>query len=202
MTPEGGARDPLPWEPRQVFAVGFLVELALVGLAAAIGVLVSGSPFPFRLALERQGLLWGLGATVPMLLLAYALTSPWARRLSFLAEIHRRVVEILGPSVRAWSTEEIVLLSAAAGVGEEILFRGVLQAPAVLGQHGLWVSSLIFGILHAVTPAYFVLATGLGLYLGWTYRESANLLAPILVHSIYDAVALLRLRRELRSQPD
>jgi hypothetical protein len=190
--------DPLPWEPRQVFVAGFLVELGLVAVAAAIGALALGSPFPFRLALDLDGLLWGLGATLPTLVLAFAFTSPLARRLRFLRRIHERVCEILGPAVRAWSAQEILLLSAAAGIGEEILFRGVLQG--LSATHGLWISSLVFGLLHALTPAYFVLATALGFYLGWLHGATGNLLAPILVHAIYDTVALLRLRRELRRE--
>ena len=87
----------------------------------------------------------------------------------------------------------MLLLAGAAGVGEEALFRGVLQ-PA-LGPYGLWISSLLFGVLHALTYTYFLLAALLGLYLGWLFERTDNLLVPVIVHALYDAVALWLLRK-------
>jgi membrane protease YdiL (CAAX protease family) len=40
----------------------------------------------------------------------------------------------------------------------------------------------------------------MGLYLGWVFQASENLLAPILVHWIYDSVALYLLRREIKKE--
>lgn len=54
-------------------------------------------------------------------------------------------------------------LSLAAGVGEEIMFRGVLQqslSAAVGEAPGLVLASAVFGALHAVTPTYALLAVG------------------------------------------
>ena len=94
-----------------------------------------------------------------------------------------------------------ILLSAAAGIGEEVLFRGTLQTLFGI-TWGLWVTSVIFGLVHAVTPAYFAMATVMGLYLGWVHIASDNLLAPILVHWLYDAVALYLLRKQWRQEAE
>ena len=91
-----------------------------------------------------------------------------------------------------------MVLSLAAGVGEEMLFRGVVQA--VLDRWwGPWaalpVASLFFGLLHALTPTYAVLATLAGLYLGGVWLLTGNLLVVIVAHAFYDLIALVYLLR-------
>ena len=54
----------------------------------------------------------------------------------------------------------------------------------------LVIASLLFGVAHALTPAYFVLATLIGFYLGGLYIATGNLLVPVLVHFLYDWLAL------------
>ncbi len=191
-------RDPaLHWSGEKLFRVGFFVELALVLLAALLGFALKGSAFPFPIRLDAHGLLWGLAASVPAALLALAFTSETGRRIPGIGRIHDRVKDILDRPLRELGAAEILLLSAAAGVGEEVLFRGVLQ-----GVAGIWIPSIVFGLLHALTPTYFILATGIGVYLGYLQAGTGNLLAPILVHSIYDAVALYLLRREFRREAE
>ena len=87
----------------------------------------------------------------------------------------------------------MVLVSALAGIGEELLFRGVIQDG--LNLHfstaaSLIIASLLFGLAHAVTPAYFIIASLMGLYLGWLYLHTGNLLIPIIVHGLYDWIAI------------
>ncbi len=87
----------------------------------------------------------------------------------------------------------IIAVSLLAGFGEELLFRGVIQAglEQLTGTAtGLVLASLIFGLLHAITPAYFILATIMGLYLGLLYQLTGNLLIPCLVHALYDWAAI------------
>jgi len=176
-----------------LFRIGLLIELGLVGLAALLGWLALGEPFPFALRWDARDLLWSAAASVPLCALAVFLTSPGGRRFGAFGKIYEKLKEVLGEPLRRFGLIEILLLSAAAGVGEEILFRGVVQ-PLL----GLWVTSTIFGILHALTPAYFVLAAVMGCYLGWLSDHTQNLLAPILVHFLYDAVALYVLRHHYR----
>ena len=55
------------------------------------------------------------------------------------------------------------------------------------------VLSLLFGLAHALTRTYAVLATLVGFYLGFLFWLTGNLLAPILAHAVYDFVALVYL---------
>ena len=63
---------------------------------------------------------------------------------------------------------------------------------------GLFAASILFGLAHLVTPTYAFLAGLVGLYLGWLYLASSNLLVPVTVHSVYDFVALTFLIRQHR----
>ena len=97
---------------------------------------------------------------------------------------------------------DFVFMSVMAGVGEEVLFRGFLlhHGVAWLGAPmGLALSSLLFGLVHALSLAYVIFASVLGLALGLLYLWSGNLLVPIVAHGVYDVAALwylVRLRRE------
>ena len=65
---------------------------------------------------------------------------------------------------------------------------------------GLGITSVIFGLLHALTAMYFLIATAIGLYLGWLYQTTHHLLVPIIVHWLYDVVALFLFRRRFRKE--
>ena len=86
-----------------------------------------------------------------------------------------------------------VAIGAAAGIGEEWLFRGVLQ-PTV----GLITASLIFGAAHVggmrMLP-FGVWATGMGLLMGTLAIATDGLIAPIVAHGVYDMLALEYIRR-------
>lgn len=180
--------------PRALLVIGVPVEASLAAVALLLGFLLLGTPFPFALRFELRALWLLVAATLPMVLFALLGTSSVGLRFSPLRGIHDRLRRILGPTIYAMKTWQFALLSLAAGVGEEALFRGVLQA-----RFGIWVTSVAFGLLHALTPAYFVLAFAMSVYLGWLHDiADHNLLVPIGVHAIYDAVALCLFRKRFR----
>jgi membrane protease YdiL (CAAX protease family) len=89
-------------------------------------------------------------------------------------------------------------------MGEELLFRGVVQniSQEWLGPlGGLALASVLFGLVHPLTRAYFVAASVIGVYLGWLWLATDNLLVPIIAHGLYDFVILMviRLRRREKS---
>jgi CAAX protease family protein len=142
----------------------------------------------FRLDAKAVG--YGIAATLPLLgLLGWCLRTRWRpmRRLVRLIEEH------LTPYVAGASAGGIVLLSLMAGFGEEVLFRGVIQAgladrlPAWLA---VGIAALLFGVAHWLTMSYAVFATLIGVYLGILFLVTENLLAPIATHALYDVVAL------------
>ena len=96
-------------------------------------------------------------------------------------------------------------LAVAAGIGEEALFRGCLQDSlvGVLGNQGaIFVAAAIFGVLHAVTPTYAVLATVAGLYFGWLFKMcGSNIAIPAFAHTLYDWIALVSVHLEVTKPP-
>jgi membrane protease YdiL (CAAX protease family) len=118
--------------------------------------------------------------------------------------LRRLVVDLLGQPLSRCTWYDLLLVAALAGFGEELLFRGVLQ-PWIGRGHplaGLIGANLIFGLLHALTPGYAVLATAFGFYLSWLLAGfgEPNLLRPIVTHAAYDYVAFLLVVREYRQR--
>jgi membrane protease YdiL (CAAX protease family) len=139
----------------------------------------------------------GVAATVPLvpvLLLVRRARFPGVRRMREL--LHRLLTPIAG----ALTPPTVIALAAVAGISEELLFRGVLQA-GLVGSIGapaaLAVASLIFGALHALTSTYAIYATILGVYLGALYVWTGSLLPAIVVHALYDAIGLMVVRRDI-----
>jgi len=172
-----------------------LFEAAL-GVIAVLIALAFGARPPLEMIHWRvSGFVWGFAATLPMLLVL--LLSLFDRGpLAELKRLVERMVRMLFPRASLW---QLGLVALAAGWGEEMLFRGLIQ-PAAIERFGvpsgLVVASLVFGLFHPLSLAYFVLASLIGLYLGYVSWASGNLLVPILAHGLYDWVALALLLRQ------
>jgi membrane protease YdiL (CAAX protease family) len=163
-------------------------------IAWAAGRWIGISPLG-RLQLTFGELALGAAAAFPLLLgLRWALTT----RVSSVRRMVSLVEEQLGPVLVSRSPAELAFLAILAGLSEEILFRGVLQAGLALllpAGVALVIASLLFGLAHFVTPTYAVLAGVAGLYLGSVFLLQGNLLVPIVAHAVYDFVALTYLVR-------
>jgi membrane protease YdiL (CAAX protease family) len=169
--------------------LALLAEAGLVLVALALGRWFGAPPFA-ALALSWRGLAWGIGATAPLLFgLWWCLGTRWPPVLRLM----RVVAQQVAPVFRGAGPLEIGLLAALAGIGEEAVFRGVVQT-ALTGPIGpaaaILVGAVVFGLAHALTTSYAVLAGVLGAYLGWTYYLSGNLLVPVVAHALYDVAAL------------
>ncbi|MDD3012179.1 MAG: type II CAAX endopeptidase family protein [Candidatus Gastranaerophilales bacterium] len=84
------------------------------------------------------------------------------------------------------------IIAVFSGFAEEFFFRGILQA-----QFGIIISSIIFGIFHIgnkKTVWYGIYAVLVGLYLGWLYHITENLLVTIIVHCVNNFLALFYMR--------
>ncbi len=173
-------------------------EGGLLLLAFALGWALGTPPFA-HLRPAWSGLLWGALATVPTLVaLRWSLQSDWSplRRLREVA--HRTIVPIFA----GCTTLDLGLIALMAGVAEEAFFRGVVQT--ALAERfdptlGLVLASVLFGVMHLITPAYALLAALAGAYLGVLLIAFDNLLVPVVVHGLYDGVALVYLGRRFRA---
>jgi membrane protease YdiL (CAAX protease family) len=178
-------------------AVAFEGGLGLAALGA--GALLGHSPAVGFEQRPGAALLIGCLAALPLvglLALTERLPFAWLREL-------RRLAEELLPELFPKATRlQLLLVSLAAGFGEELLFRGLLQAGLarwVGGELGTWiglaVASALFGLAHPISRAYAVVATVIGVYFGGLMLLTGNVLAPVAAHALYDFLALQVLTR-------
>jgi len=174
-----------------------LLEASLLGLAAVWSEL-AGQPLLGSMHWRTTDAILGIVGAIPLFLLFQAaLASSWAPMIT----IRRFLEDFVRPFFGKWSVVQLAVISALAGVSEEIFFRGALQGgltqpfgviPAIL------VASVIFGFCHLVNRAYAILAGFIGVYFSVLWVASGNLLTPIVTHAVYDFIALvyfLRIRR-------
>jgi membrane protease YdiL (CAAX protease family) len=186
--------EELPSDRNWIVFLAIGVEGGLIVLAWLLGWLLETSPLA-QFAWTREGAVWGVLAAAPMLLGAL---SVFLWPVGPLRPIKEFSEKVLRPTLAPCSVLDLLGISVLAGLGEEMLFRGVLQAS--FAKHmNVWLAillaSVLFGVLHAVTRTYAVLATLSGIYLGWLWVYTGNLLAPVITHALYDFLVLLYLLR-------
>jgi membrane protease YdiL (CAAX protease family) len=102
--------------------------------------------------------------------------------------------DIIVPLFGRMSLAAVVVLGAAAGIGEEWLFRGVVQPLA-----GLIPASVLFGMAHIGSRRmlpFGVWATAMGAVMGGLAYVTGGLIAPMVAHGVYDLLALEYIRRD------
>lgn len=182
-------------------ALYVLVSYMLVASGALSVLYVSVKkffPLPeywFRFRLQDKWWLWGLGG--------YCTALPVVVVVSL---INQKLWQGQGGSnpllQLALESQDSVALgiffstaAIAAPLFEEILFRGFLL-PSLTRYLPVWgailASSLLFAIAHLSLSEVLPL-TALGIVLGVVYTRSRNLLAPMLLHSLWNSGTLLSL---------
>lgn len=179
-----------------VVLLAVLVEGGLLAAASVLGWMIDQPPLHF-FAWTLQGVFWGVAAAVPLVVLFFVFQR-WP--IGPLRRIQRFSEEVIRPLLAPCSWIDLLGISALAGLGEEMFFRGVLQEAATRWFNNVWIgilaASVFFGLMHSITFTYAVLAALMGAYLGWVWLYADhNLLAIVITHSLYDFVVLLWLLR-------
>ena len=149
----------------------------------------------FRFRLKDGWLLWGIGgycAVIPIFVVVSLINQQLWQGLGGSNPLLQIVLE---------SQDNLALLmffstaAIAAPLFEEFLFRGFLL-PSLTRYLPVWgsilVSSFLFAAVHLSLSEVLPL-TVLGIVLGVVYSRSRNLLAPILLHSLWNSGTLLSL---------
>jgi membrane protease YdiL (CAAX protease family) len=170
----------------ELFTAALMIAAAFLGIGLAIRRTLEQSLVRLSLRLpNRADVLWGVGVGLGLF-----------GALIVMAEIWTRLVPPDQIEQQSAAAEQIAsafntlplafLLSLAAAVSEEILFRGALQP--VFGLVG---TSIFFALLHvqySLTPAtiiIFVVGLGLGML-----RQRQSTSAAIIAHFVYNFVQL------------
>lgn len=123
----------------------------------------------------RLGLSLILGVVLAAVVVVF--TRTLVRRARWAQGLHRE----LKPLVEDLSTKEVAWLALSSGLAEELFFRGAMQ-PTL----GLWLTSLIFGVVHVgpkrVFLAWTLWAFAMGVLLGAMFEWTGVLWGSVLAH--------------------
>ena len=175
-------------------------EAALILVAIALGWVADINPFA-NIVFSESAIAYGVLGTIPLFLMFLGLEQV---RGQSVVNIRKLLLNTLGPGLHRYHWSDLFILAAIAGVSEELLFRGVIQ-PWIESSWGITAgligSNIVFGMVHAVTPLYALLAALVGIYLGLSldYGGDRNLLTPVIIHSGYDFLAFVALMRVYRA---
>jgi len=118
-----------------------------------------------------------LGAGIALAGSVIVSTRRLVRRTRWARELHVAFRGVLGPL----SSRHILLFALLSGIAEELFFRGALLPVA-----GVWMSSLLFGLLH-IGPsrrffAWTVWAVAMGFAFGAIFWATGELVGCVLAH--------------------
>lgn len=211
--------DPVEYAPDAFFrtAVGF--EAALGVGAIVLGFVIGPDARlwlpklePGQYASIGWGCLYGIAAALPMLIAIEIFKRiPWQP----IKDLETLGDDEMLQTMLTLRPAELFAICLAAGVGEELLFRGWLlpwlagetlaKGPSAIAEldvasPALWVavigSSLVFGLVHPITKLYVVVAAVMGVYFALLLLGTGNLLVPIVAHAAYDLAQLLLAARQ------
>ena len=199
---DGDAERRVSAPDRTRFWVFLVLEFSLIPIALLLG-LVFRQPATADLAWDPVAILVGISAAAFMVVLVFVtLRCP----IGPIAHIKDFLIRELLPMLAGCTWAEIGLVCVVAGIGEEMLFRGVVQgalAKSLGPATGVVIGSILFGLCHPISRTYVVLAGLLGGFLGILWLLSGNLLAPIVAHGVYDfAVLSILFRAHSASESD
>lgn len=129
--------------------------------------------------------LYSLAAGLGFGLIVVALSRWSVQRFTWAQRLHRE----LRPFACGLDGTGIIVLALLSALGEELLFRGLLQP-----WMGLWPQALLFGLVHQMPgPSRWIWvswALCVGLVLGVLFALTGSLLGPIAAHALVNGLNL------------
>lgn len=170
------------------------MEGAVLAAALLLAGLFGLDFFPLTKNVLRDVLISIPGAFFPLCVFICSLSGR-AENIPFIRSLRKTMITEVRVVFSNLRFIDIVIISLAAGFAEEILFRGTLQV-----KFGIVTASILFGLVHFITPAYIVVTILMGFYIGLFYLLFGSLLIPILLHFMYDLGALTYLRYYVKGE--
>jgi uncharacterized protein len=192
--------NPASFDPRSkaFYILATYLLLSAGGLSVLYFSVKSFLPLPkgwFRINWRGNWFLWGFGgyfAALPLVVLVSLINQQFWQGQGGSNPILPIVLE---GRDRVALGVFFATATIAAPVFEEIVFRGFLL-PSLTRYLPVWgaiaTSALLFAVAHLNVSEVLPLAT-LGAVLGFVYTRSRNLLAPMLLHSLWNSGTLLSL---------
>ena len=177
---------PVQYEPIQFKQL--LVPSIIMLLGAVVLLLVSGYTLSWLGSLDLSTILTSMVVVVVTYAFIYWLTSHAWLNTKEMRQLNTQLVALF----KGLTWPQIIALSICAGVGEELLFRGLLQTWLVAKLNPLWGilgASVVFGLMHYLNSIYIFLTFVLGCLFGVAYYLTDSLLLIMIAHAVYDIIA-------------
>ncbi|MCB9639761.1 MAG: CPBP family intramembrane metalloprotease [Myxococcales bacterium] len=146
--------------------------------------------FPWR---GVDGLLFDIALGVGIGLAIVWLSRVGMERLAWGREMMRSFKQSLGRLRRS----EVLLMAFLSGIAEEALFRMALQS-----LWGVWVASILFGLVHTGPKRHYMIwtlfAMAFGFLAGGLVLWRPGLLLPAVIHITVNAMNLAKISEESR----
>ena len=138
-----------------------------------------------------------LAASYPLVILSYKanMALPLPEWISSLEQSTvDTLMKVLTMDTPAVFLMNLILIAVLPAIGEELMFRGVLQnqlAKWIKNEHlGIFLASTIFSAIHLQFEG-FLPRLALGMVLGYLYFWTRNLWIPIIVHFLNNATQVV-----------
>lgn len=143
-----------------------------------------------------------MGNSVSDLLYRFSVSIPWPESLEFVREILDKTEAAMAEQIRAFLEMDNLLDFAGAffimailpAVGEEFMFRGVVQ-PLMKRAFGnthmaIWITAFLFAMLHQQVYA-FLSIMALGVVLSYLKEWSQSIWVPVIMHLVNNGAIIL-----------
>ncbi len=188
----------LTTQSQSIYVFSSYVTMAFLGIGVLYLSIKSYFPLPadwFKFNWKSNWILWGVGGylvATPIVLVVSLLNEQIWKGQGGSNPILQIVLEGKSPTALLLF---FLTAAVAAPLFEEFLFRGFLL-PSLTRYVPVWVSislsGLLFGVAHLSLSEIIPLTT-LGIILGVVYSRTRNLLAPMLLHSLWNSTTLISL---------
>ena len=183
---------------KSLYILGTYLAMAIGGISVLYFSIKSFLPLPqdwFKFKLTDNWFVWGFGGylvALPLVLIVSLINQAiWQGQ----GGSNPLLLLALQAQDRVALAIFFITSSIAAPIFEEIMFRGFLLPSLtryVSLSGAIIISGLIFAVAHLSLSEVLPLAT-LGIVLGFVYTRSRNLLAPMLLHCLWNSGTLVSL---------
>ena len=175
--------------------VSKLILVGVVCVMAAIALDGGLTSFGWRHDRIFRDLVWAV--------LGYLVIWPVCEGLAYLAvllydppPLHGVLNMVHTGSLPTWGMIALWLSAVLISpVAEEVFFRGMLQTVIRRYVDLPWLAiafaAIAFGAMHTAQPQYVVPLTVLGLALGYVYERTGSLIAPVVIHVLFNSRTMI-----------
>lgn len=165
----------------------------LLSLLTATVLIASWTNIPLTTRIELSARDFGIGILAGLAMFA---------GFSWITSLREQAGDALGKSLAQCHWHDLLIMAILVGIVEELMFRGLMEQWLARWNPtaAFLLTNIFFGMLHAVSPMYAILAALLGgiLSLLTWWIGDFNLLRPIVAHALYDFIGFILIAQDYR----